>query len=179
VSGSGQQAIDELRDQVGELLNGRPAQSTVYPHQIAFNCLPQIGAFCADGATEEEQRLAEETRRLLGDRSLRISATAVRVPVFYGDSFSLNVETREKISATRAGELLVATPGVEVVDDPAAEIYPHPVDAAGQEAILVGRLREDASIEHGLSFWIVADSLRRGAATNAVQIAEYLAAHYL
>ena len=179
VSGTGQKAIDELRVQAGELLNGRPAPAKVYPHQIAFNCLPHIDAFLQNGYTKEEMKMVNETRKILGDDSIGITATTVRVPVFYGHSESVNIETEMKISASRAVELLSGAPGIEVVDDVKNDAYPMAVDAAGQDAVLVGRIREDQSIQNGLNLWIVADNLRKGAATNAVQIAEILAEKYL
>lgn len=179
VSGSGQAAVDELRVQTGELLNGRPADNEIYPHQIAFNCLPHIDTFLENGYTKEEMKMVNETRKILGDQEIRVSATTVRVPVFYGHSESVNVETETKIGAGQARELFSAFPGLEVVDDPAEALYPMPVDAAGQDATLVGRIREDLSLENGLNFWVVADNLRKGAATNAVQIAELLVAKYI
>jgi aspartate-semialdehyde dehydrogenase len=179
VSGSGQQAINELRLQCGELLNGRPCEPKVYPHQIAFNCLPQIDTFLDNGYTREEMKLVFETRKILGDDSLRITATAVRVPVFYGHSESVNVETAGVISVARARELLAAAPGVELVDDPADGAYPMPIEAAGQDQVLVGRIRVDESCDTALNLWLVADNLRKGAATNAVQIAEILVEKYL
>jgi aspartate-semialdehyde dehydrogenase len=179
VSGTGQKAIDELRIQAGELLNGRPAESKVYPHQIAFNCLPHIDVFLDNGYTGEEMKLVNETRKILGDDSIKVTATAVRVPVFYGHSESVNIETAKKLTAARARELLAAAPGIQLTDDVPNEVYPMPIDAAGQDLILVGRIREDESIANGLNLWIVADNLRKGAATNAVQIAEILVEKYL
>lgn len=179
VSGTGQKAIDELRVQTGELLNGRPADCKVYPHQIAFNCLPHIDAFLANGYTGEEMKMVRETVKILGDDEVRVTATAVRVPVFYGHSESINVETQMKITAEKARELLTVAPGVSVVDEASAQLYPMAVDAAGQDLVLVGRIREDESTENGLNLWVVADNLRKGAATNAVQIAEILCARYL
>lgn len=179
VSGSGQAAVDELRVQTGELLNGRPAENRVYPHQIAFNCLPHIDTFQENGYSREELKLVAETRKILGDPEIRISATAVRVPVFYGHSESVNVETEEKIEVAEARKLFSAFPGLEVVDDPEALLYPMPIDAAGQDATLVGRIREDLSLDNALNLWVVADNLRKGAASNAVQIAELLGAKYL
>jgi aspartate-semialdehyde dehydrogenase len=179
VSGTGQKAIDELRIQSGELLNGRPAECKVYPHQIAFNCLPHIDVFLDNGYTGEEMKMVNETRKILGDDSIKVTATAVRVPVFYGHSESINIETEKKISAALARELLVAAPGVQLIDDAKNRVYPMPIDAAGQDMVLVGRIREDESITNGLNLWVVADNLRKGAATNAVQIAEILAEKYL
>jgi aspartate-semialdehyde dehydrogenase len=179
VSGTGQKAIEELRIQAGELLNGRPADCKIYPHQIAFNCLPHIDVFLDNGYTREEMKLVDETRKIMGDDSIMVTATMVRVPVFYGHSESVNVETEKKFSAALARELLAAAPGVQLVDDVKNRAYPLPIDAAGQDLILVGRIREDESIANGLNLWVVADNLRKGAATNAVQIAEILAEKYL
>jgi aspartate-semialdehyde dehydrogenase len=179
VSGTGQKAIEELRLQTGELLNGRPADCKVYPHQIAFNCLPHIDVFLDNGYTREEMKLVDETRKIMGDDSIMVTATTVRVPVFYGHSEAVNVETEKKISAALARELLAAAPGVQLVDDVENLVYPMPIDAAGQDLIMVGRIREDESIANGLHLWVVADNLRKGAATNAVQIAEILAEKYL
>ncbi|PKN11921.1 MAG: aspartate-semialdehyde dehydrogenase [Deltaproteobacteria bacterium HGW-Deltaproteobacteria-4] len=179
VSATGQKSIDALRLEVGELLNGRPVQPKIYPHQIAFNCLPQIDAFLEDGSTKEEEKIVEETRKVLGLPDLAISATAVRVPVFYGHSESVNVETNEKLTAAAAHTLLTVAPGCEVIDDPSQLSYPMPVDAAGQDAVLIGRIREDHSVANGLNLWTSADNLRKGAATNAVQIAEVLIAKHL
>ena len=179
VSGTGQQAIDELRVQAGELLNGRPATSKVYPHQVAFNCLPQVGVFLQNGYTSEEMLLVDETRKLLGEPSLRITSTAVRVPVFYGQSAAVNVETEGRIGLALARELLKGAPGLEVVDEPDNNDYPMPIDAAGQDAIFVGRIREDDSVENGLNLWVVSDNLRKGVGINVVQIAELLIATYL
>jgi aspartate-semialdehyde dehydrogenase len=179
VSGTGQRAIEELRIQTGELLNGRPADCKVYPHQIAFNCLPHIDVFLDNGYTREEMKMVNETRKIMGDDSIKVTATTVRVPVFYGHSEAVNIETEKKISAELARELLAAAPGVQLVDDVKNLIYPMPIDAAGQDMTLVGRIREDESIANGLNLWVVADNLRKGAATNAVQIAEILTEKYL
>jgi aspartate-semialdehyde dehydrogenase len=179
VSGTGRRAIDELRIESGELLNGRPITPKVYPHQIAFNCLPQIDSFLESGYTREEMKLVNETRKILGDDALKVTATAVRVPVFYGHSESVNIETEKKITVAQARELIVQAPGCHLVDDPANQLYPMPVAAAGQDLILVGRIREDETVANGLNLWLCADNLRKGAATNAVQIAEILAAKYL
>lgn len=179
VSGSGQAAVDELRVQTGELLNGRPADIEVYPHQIAFNCLPQIDSFLDNGYTKEEMKMVNETMKILGDPKIRVTATTVRVPVFYGHSESVNVETAEKITAGTARELFEAFPGLEVIDEPETSLYPMPIDAAGQDSTFVGRIREDFSLDNALNLWVVADNLRKGAATNAVQIAELLVEKYL
>jgi aspartate-semialdehyde dehydrogenase len=179
VSGTGQRAIEELRIQTGELLNGRPADCKVYPYQIAFNCLPHIDVFLDNGYTREEMKMVNETRKIMGDDSIKVTATTVRVPVFYGHSEAVNIETEKKISAELARELLATAPGVQLVDDVKNLVYPMPIDAAGQDMTLVGRIREDESIANGLNLWVVADNLRKGAATNAVQIAEILAEKYL
>jgi aspartate-semialdehyde dehydrogenase len=179
VSGTGRNAIDELRIQSGELLNGRPAECKVYPHQIGFNCLPHIDVFLDNGYTKEEMKMVNETRKILGDQRIGVTATTVRVPVFYSHSESVNVETANKISVAKARELLAASPGIKVVDDVANLVYPMAVDAAGQDLTFVGRIREDESVANGLNLWVVADNLRKGAATNAVQIAEILAEKYL
>ncbi|MDK2847047.1 MAG: aspartate-semialdehyde dehydrogenase [Desulfuromonadales bacterium] len=179
VSGTGLSAIDELRIQSGELLNGRPVECKVYPRQIAFNCLPHIDVFLDNGYTKEEMKMVNETRKIFGDDSIRVTATTVRVPVFYSHSEAVNIETEKPLSAVKARELLAAAPGVQVVDDVAKQVYPTAIDAAGQDLTYVGRIREDESIENGLNLWVVADNLRKGAATNAVQIAELLAAKHL
>ena len=178
VSGTGKKAIDELHKQVVELLNGRPAECSVYPHRIAFNCLPQIDSFEPNGYTREEMKMVNETRKIM-EADIRMTATAVRVPVFYGHSESVNIETGKKITVAKARELLANAPGCELVDDPEHNEYPMPIDAAGQDLTFVGRLREDESIENGLNLWVVADNIRKGAATNAVQIAEILTEKYL
>lgn len=179
VSGTGREAMDELRQQTGEILAGRAPARTVYPHQIAFNLLPHIDAFEANGYTGEEMKLVRETRKILGDDGLAITATAVRVPVYIGHSEAVVIETERKITAAGAREILSRTPGVVVVDNPASLEYPMPASAAGRDEVFVGRIREDLAFENGLSMWVVADNLRKGAATNAVQIAEYLLANGL
>lgn len=178
VSGTGKKAIDELRVQTGELLNGRPAESHVYPHRIAFNCLPHIDSFGPNGYTKEEMKMVNETKKIM-EADIRTTATTVRVPVFYGHSESVNIETERKITVEKAWELLRNAPGVRLVDDVANKVYPMPLDAAGQDLTYVGRVREDESIENGLNLWVVADNIRKGAATNAVQIAEILIEKYL
>jgi aspartate-semialdehyde dehydrogenase len=179
VSGTGRNAIDELRIQSGELLNGRPVECKAYPHQIAFNCLPHIDVFLDNGYTKEEMKMVNETRKILGDSSIGVTATTVRVPVFYSHSESVNVETAVKISVEKARELLASAPGIKVVDDVANLEYPMAINAAGQDLTFVGRIREDESVANALNLWVVADNLRKGAATNAVQIAEILAEKYL
>ena len=175
VSGTGKAAIDELREQARAVLDGEPAEAHIYPHQIAFNALAQAGSFAeGDDHTDEERKLINETRKILGDESIRVSATCIRVPVVTGHSEAVNVETREPLSPERARELLAAAPGVTVVDDPAAGRYPMATEAAGQDDVFVGRIRRDPGNERALDLWVVADNLRKGAATNAVQIAELL-----
>ena len=175
VSGTGKAAIDELREQARAVLDGEPAEARIYPHQIAFNALAQAGSFAAgDDHTDEERKLINETRKILGDDSIRVSATCIRVPVVTGHSEAVNVETREPLSPERARELLAAAPGVTVVDDPATGRYPMATAAAGQDDVFVGRIRRDPGNERALDLWVVADNLRKGAATNAVQLAELL-----
>ncbi len=178
VSGTGKKAIDELRIQAGELLNGRPAEAKVYPHRIAFNCLPQIDSFEANDYTKEEMKMINETRKIM-EADMKVTATTVRVPVFYGHSESVNIETEKKITVEKAFELLRKAPGCKLVDDVSKKVYPMPIDAAGQDLTFVGRIREDDSVENGLNLWVVADNIRKGAATNAVQIAEILIKEYL
>jgi aspartate-semialdehyde dehydrogenase len=175
VSGTGKAAIDELLAQSRAVLDDRDAIASVYPHQIAFSALPQAGSFApGDDHTDEERKLINETRKILGDGGIRISATCVRVPVVTGHSEAVNVETREPLSPERARELLAAAPGVTVVDDPGAARYPLAIEAAGRDDVFVGRIRRDPGNERALDMWIVSDNLRKGAATNAVQIAELL-----
>jgi len=173
VSGTGAGAVGELHDQSRALLAGESAEAAVYPHQIAFNVLPQCDAFEGDSTTEET-KLVNETRKILGDSELAISSTCVRVPVWRGHSEAVWIETREPLGAERARALLRDAPGVRVVDDPAAGVYPLPSAAAGTDDVLVGRIRDDASRRNGLSLFVVADNLRKGAATNGIQIAELL-----
>ena len=176
VSGTGKQAVDELLDQSHALLHEREISPPAsYAHQIAFNALPHAGSF-ADGEdhTDEERKLINETRKILGDPSIRVSATCVRVPVITGHSEAVNVQTRSELSPEQARELLRDAPGVSVLDDPAAALYPLAIDAAGQDDVFVGRIRRDPGHERALDMWIVADNLRKGAALNAVQLAELL-----
>jgi aspartate-semialdehyde dehydrogenase len=176
VSGTGKRAVDELLDQSHALLHEREIeQPSAYAHRIAFNALPHAGSFAAgDDHTDEERKLINETRKILGDPDIRISATCVRVPVVHGHSEAVNVQTREELSPERARELLAAAPGVTVLDDPDAALYPLAIDAAGHDDVFVGRIRRDPSHERTLNMWIVGDNLRKGAALNAVQIAELL-----
>ncbi len=179
VSGTGKKAIDELFNQTRSILNFQDAEKTVYPHQIAFNCLPHIDTFDTTGYTKEEIKMVNETRKIMGDDSIQVTATTVRVPVFYGHSEAVNIETEKPITAEAVKALLADAPGVAVMDDPAQNVYPLPIDAAGQDLTYVGRIREDFSIENGINMWVVADNIRKGAATNTVQIAEILAQDYL
>ncbi len=179
VSGTGKKAIDELSDQTRAMLNFMECKNKVYPHQIAFNCLPHIDSFLDNGYTKEEMKMVNETRKILEDDTLRITATTVRVPVFYSHSESVNIETYQPIAAVDVKRMFEKQPGVFLVDDPENNVYPLAIDAAGQDMTLVGRIRQDASVENGINLWIVADNIRKGAATNAVQIAELLIKDYL
>lgn len=174
VSGAGSQAIHELGDQTRALLNFQDYAPKKFPWQIAFNCIPHIDSFTENGYTKEELKMIHETRKIMEDDSIQVSPTTVRVPVFYCHSEAVNVEFEEPMSPEAARELLRAAPGVEVVDDPAANQYPMAITAAGKDAVYVGRIRKDESVEHGLNLWIVSDNIRKGAALNAVQIAEKL-----
>lgn len=178
VSGTGREAVGELDKQVRDLFNGRQPSAKVYPHQVAFNCLPQIDAFDENGYTREEVRIVNETRKVMG-ADVRLTVTAIRVPVFYGDAASVNIETEQKLSVASARGLLQNAPGVELVDDPAERSYPMPISAAGHDEVFVGRIREDETAANGLNLWITADNIRKGAATNAVQIAEIVVGKYL
>lgn len=176
VSGAGRAALEELGRQTGALLNFQGAVPERFPVQIAFNLIPHIDEFMDNGFTREEMKLVWETRRILGDESIQVNPTAVRVPVFYGHSEAVHVETRKKITAARARELLAAAPGVVVVDERASGGYPTPVThASGSDSVFVGRIREDLSHPRGLDLWVVSDNIRKGAALNAVQIAELVA----
>jgi aspartate-semialdehyde dehydrogenase len=176
VSGTGRRAVDELLDQSHALLHERAIPTPdAYAHQIAFNALPHAGNFAAgDDHTDEERKLINETRKILADPSIAISATCVRVPVVNGHSEAVNVQTARELSPERARELLRAAPGVSVLDDPGAGLYPLAIDATGHDDVFVGRIRRDSGHERALDLWIVADNLRKGAATNAVQLAELL-----
>ncbi len=176
VSGTGQRAVEELHDQAREVLEAKElSPPSVYPHQIAFNVLPHVEQFKeGDDYSTEERKMMRETRKILGSEEIGISATCARVPVYTGHSESVNVQTREPLSPEECRELLSRAPGVVVVDDPAHALYPLPIDAAGRDDVLVGRIRRDASHERCLNMWVVGDNLRKGAATNAVQVAELL-----
>jgi aspartate-semialdehyde dehydrogenase len=179
VSGTGKKAIDELDSQTRAILNFKAYESKVYPHTIAFNCLPHIDVFLENGYTKEEMKMVHETRKILEDDTIGVTATTVRVPVFFGHSESVNIETKRKVSVQEVRALLERTSGVKVIDDPMNNQYPLAIDAAGQDLTFVGRIRKDESIENGINMWIVADNIRKGAATNAVQIAEILTKEYL
>jgi aspartate-semialdehyde dehydrogenase len=174
VSGTGKKGIDELAQQTVALLNFRDVETKVYPHQIAFNCLPHIDSFLDNGYTKEEMKLVNETRKILEHDALRVTATTVRVPVFRCHSEAINVETERKLSANEARALLSGAPGVIVYDDPRKDLYPLAIDLVGKDEVYVGRIREDESVPNGLNMWAVFDNLRKGAALNAVQIAEQL-----
>jgi aspartate-semialdehyde dehydrogenase len=179
VSGAGRTAMEELSQQVGALFNGRELKKERFPHQIAFNCIPHIDVFMEDGYTKEEWKMIHETRKILGEPSLPVTATSVRVPVFCSHSESVNVETEKKLSAAQAKALLREAPGVMLADVPEENVYPMAIDAVGKDAIYVGRVREDNSVDNGLNLWVVSDNLRKGAALNAVQIAEILIREYM
>ncbi len=181
VSGTGKSAVDELLNQSHALLHERAIEPPgAYAHQIAFNALPHAGSFApGEDHTDEERKLINETRKILGDPAIRVSATCVRVPVVNGHSEAVNVQTRGELSPERARELLAAAPGVTVLDDPGAALYPLAIDATGSDDVFVGRIRRDPGHERALDLWIVADNLRKGAATNAVQLAELLHARGL
>ena len=175
-SGTGKAAVEEMLDQARAVLADKDAEASVYPHQIAFNVLPQVETFKdGDDYTTEERKMMAETRKILGDESVQVSATCVRVPVAVGHSQSINLQTERELSPERCREVLSAFPGVTVVDDPAAGRYPMPVEVAGRDEVLVGRIRRDPTHERCLNLWVVGDNLRKGAATNAVQLAELLA----
>jgi aspartate-semialdehyde dehydrogenase len=179
VSGAGAKALEELKLQVRAWAADKPLPVEAFPYQIAFNVLPHIDAFQENGYTKEEMKLVNETRKILEDARILVSPTTVRVPVFTAHSVSVHVETEAKISAAEARELFAAFPGLRVLDDPANKQYPMPLFAAGQDDCFVGRIREDLAVQNGLNFWVVGDQLRKGAALNAVQIAEVLIERYL
>ena len=179
VSGKGKKAIEELEQQTIALFNSKPALPTEHPRQIAFNVLPQIDAFQENGYTREEMKLVWETQKILGDDAIRVNPTCVRVPVFYGHSEAVHIETKEKISADEVRTLLTDFPGVMVMDEREDGGYPTAVtEASGHDAVFVGRIREDLSHPRGINFWVVSDNIRKGAALNSIQIAEYLLKHY-
>ncbi|MGI9304864.1 MAG: aspartate-semialdehyde dehydrogenase [Gammaproteobacteria bacterium] len=180
VSGSGKEAVEELARQTAQLLNGKETDAEVYPKQIAFNALPHIDKFMDNGYTKEEMKMVWETRKILGDDSIRVNPTAVRVPVFYGHSEAVHCETRDKITAAEARALLKAAPGVTVIDEREDGGYPTAVtEGANRDDVFVGRIREDISHPRGLNLWVVSDNVRKGAALNSVQIAEILIKKYI
>ncbi len=180
VSGTGKPAMDELAKQTAALLNGRTVESNVYPKQIAFNVLPHIDVFEDNGYTKEEMKMVWETNKIMGDDAITVNPTAVRVPVFYGHSEALHIETKQKITATQAKELLTNAPGIVVIDEHKDGGYPTAVtDGSGSDSVYVGRIREDISHPKGLDLWVVTDNVRKGAALNSIQIAEILVNDYL
>ena len=180
VSGSGKEAIEEVVSQTSQLLNGKPILTKVYPKQIAFNVLPQIDVFMDNGYTKEEMKMVWETKKILGDDSILVNPTAVRVPVFYGHSEAIHIETRNKISVEKVREILAAAPGITVMDERVDGGYPTAVtESSGNDDVFVGRIREDISHEKGIDLWVVADNVRKGAALNSVQIAEELVKNYI
>jgi aspartate-semialdehyde dehydrogenase len=179
VSGTGKRAIAELESQVMAIYAAKEVTHSVYPHQIAFNCLPHIDVFLENGYTKEEIKMANETVKIMEDPSIKVTATTVRVPVFYGHSESVNVEFERELAPDKARKILSKAPGVVVVDDPKKNLYPLAIYAAGKDETFVGRIRKDESVACGLNMWIVADNIRKGAALNAVQIAEILVEKYL
>ncbi|QSA98441.1 aspartate-semialdehyde dehydrogenase [Methylococcus sp. EFPC2] len=180
VSGTGKKAIEELATQTANLLNMKPIEAAVYPKQIAFNVLPQIDVFMDNGYTKEEMKMVWETRKILGDDSILVNPTAVRVPVFFGHSEAVHIETRDKITADQARTLLAAAPGITLIDEHKPGGYPTAVtEAAGNDPVFVGRIREDISHPRGLDLWVVSDNVRKGAALNSVQIAELLVKTYI
>jgi aspartate-semialdehyde dehydrogenase len=180
VSGTGKKGIDEVVKQTAKLLNGQPIETNVYPKQIAFNVLPQIDVFMDNGYTKEEMKMVWETQKILGDQSVKVNATAVRVPVFYGHSEAVHIETKSKIDANTVRKLLAIAPGVCVLDERKNGGYPTAVtESSGQDAVFVGRIREDISHPKGIDMWVVGDNVRKGAALNSVQIAEILVKNYI
>jgi aspartate-semialdehyde dehydrogenase len=180
VSGTGKQGIEEVVRQTAKLLNGQPIETNVYPKQIAFNVLPQIDVFLDNGYTKEEMKMVWETRKILGDETIMVNPTAVRVPVFYGHSEALHIETREEISAQDVTDILQKAPGITVVDERIDGGYPTAVtESSGHDDIFVGRIRKDISHPRGIDLWVVGDNVRKGAALNSVQIAELLVKKYI
>jgi aspartate-semialdehyde dehydrogenase len=178
VSGGGKKAVDELAKQTANLMNARPLENDVFPKQIAFNVIPQIDTFEDNGYTREEMKMVWETQKILGDGSVMVNPTAVRVPVFYGHAEAIHLETRMPVDVEHVKQLLNDAPGVEYIED--EQDYPTPVsDASGNDTVYVGRVRQDISHPHGLNLWVVSDNTRKGAATNTVQIAELLIEQYL
>jgi aspartate-semialdehyde dehydrogenase len=176
VSGSGQKAIDELKNQTQDMFSGNEIKTNVYPHQIAFNCLPHIDNFLDNGYTKEEMKMINETRKILGDESVHVCPTTVRVPVFYSHSEALNIETEGLITGSAVKELLKGQSGISVVDDPQNNEYPLAIEGEDKNEVFVGRIRDDISCERAVNLWVVSDNLRKGAALNTVQVAELLIA---
>ncbi|MDX1353452.1 MAG: aspartate-semialdehyde dehydrogenase [Thiomicrorhabdus sp.] len=180
VSGTGKEAIEELAKQTANLLNMKPVETKVYPKQIAFNCIPQIDVFMENGYTKEEMKMVWETKKIMGDEAILVNPTAVRVPVFFGHSEAVHIETKEKITAEQAKALFAKADGIVLIDEHVDGGYPTAVsDAADTNPVYVGRIREDITIPNGLNLWVVADNVRKGAATNTVQIAEVLIKDYI
>ncbi|MEI8172310.1 MAG: aspartate-semialdehyde dehydrogenase [Deltaproteobacteria bacterium] len=179
VSGTGKRAIEELMEQTKAILDDREPKNSVYPHRIAFNCLPQIDVFLDNGYTKEEMKMVNETKKILNDSAVAVTATTVRVPVFFGHSESVNIETERKITAEEVRNILSRSPGVTVLDNPKENEYPMPIHVAGKDDTYVGRIREDESIANGINMWIVSDNVRKGAALNTIQIAEILIREHL
>ncbi|MCP3901525.1 MAG: aspartate-semialdehyde dehydrogenase [Desulfobacteraceae bacterium] len=179
VSGSGVKAVDELREQTKAVMEGKAPVAKVYPHPIAFNVLPHIDSFLDSGYSKEEQKMVNETRKILNDQSIGITATTARVPVFNSHSESVNIETKKHATCGQIKDLLENAPGVKVLDDPQNNVYPLAINAHGDDLTFVGRIRQDLSIENGIDMWIVSDNIRKGAATNTVQIGKLLAEKYL
>ena len=180
VSGTGKNAIEELATQTANLLNAKQVDAKVYPKQIAFNVLPHIDVFCENGYTKEEMKMVWETRKIMGDDSIEVNPTAVRVPVFYGHSEAIHLETRDKITADQAREILSKAPGIQVMDEQEDGGYPTAVtEASGNDPVFVGRIREDISHPRGLNLWVVSDNVRKGAALNSVEIAEIFVKNHL
>ncbi|MDR7865524.1 MAG: aspartate-semialdehyde dehydrogenase [Sporomusaceae bacterium] len=184
VSGAGKEAIDELNDQVKAVAENKPVEARILPsaglpahYQIAFNLLPQVDVFMDDGYSKEELKMVQETQKILADPSIAVTATTVRVPVFRSHSESVNLELSGPLSAADAKKLLAAFPGVVVEDDPSRQVYPMPLTTSGRDEVFVGRIREDGTVTHGLNLWVVGDQIRKGAALNALQIAEYMIEH--
>lgn len=179
VSGAGKEAMDELSEQVLSIYGQKDIKKNIFPYQIAFNCIPQIDVFLDNGYTKEEMKMVNETKKIMGDDSIKITATSIRVPVFNSHSEAVNIETEKKITAKEVKKLLSNAPGIKVVDDTKNKLYPMPIDASERDEVFVGRIREDESTLNGINMWIVSDNLRKGAALNAVQIAEILIREYL
>ncbi len=180
VSGSGKEGVEEVVTQTSQLLNGKPIETNVYPKQIAFNVLPQIDVFMDNGYTKEEMKMVWETKKIMADDSIQVNPTAVRVPVFFGHSEAIHIETRDKISVEKVREILAATPGITVLDERKDGGYPTAVtESSGHDDVFVGRIREDISHAKGIDLWVVADNVRKGAALNSVQIAEELVKNYI